>query len=207
MSKPVLSNQLARWYLQLQQFEIIYVLQKAVKEQILADFLADHPLRAEWELCDDLPDEDVMSVEKTPVEDVLQRCSTPRGRRGKCCLHHSTTGYIAILIHTKPEVLKQYGSIPSTHPRVRGEYEVRKPKKMNKQADALAGLASSITYPGKEKVFWRNAITMLVKRQSSSSCCKSTCGKAYPSGAYLMISSEGKLVGPINGRNLKRYYP
>ncbi|GAA0160175.1 hypothetical protein LIER_16788 [Lithospermum erythrorhizon] len=42
-------DRLARWYLQLQQFEIIYVPQKAVKGQVLADFSADHPFPAEWE--------------------------------------------------------------------------------------------------------------------------------------------------------------
>ncbi|GAA0162631.1 hypothetical protein LIER_18676 [Lithospermum erythrorhizon] len=66
MSKPRLLDRLARWYLQLQQFEIIYVSQKAVKRQMLADFLAYHPLPAKWELCDELPDEDVMNVEMMP---------------------------------------------------------------------------------------------------------------------------------------------
>ncbi|KAK4407746.1 Retrovirus-related Pol polyprotein from transposon.6 [Sesamum angolense] len=66
MAKPVLSDRLARWYLQLQQFEITYVPQKAVKGQVLADFLADHPMPAEWELSDDLPDEDVLIIEVTP---------------------------------------------------------------------------------------------------------------------------------------------
>ncbi|KAK4389710.1 Transposon Tf2-12 polyprotein [Sesamum angolense] len=66
MAKPVLSDRHARWYLQLQQFEIIYVPQKAVKGQVLADFLADHPMPAEWELSDDLPDEDVLVIEVTP---------------------------------------------------------------------------------------------------------------------------------------------
>ncbi|KAL0455795.1 UNVERIFIED_CONTAM: hypothetical protein Slati_0918700 [Sesamum latifolium] len=46
--------------------EITYVLQKAVKGQFLADFLADHPMPAEWELSDDLPDEDVLVIEITP---------------------------------------------------------------------------------------------------------------------------------------------
>ncbi|XP_071923149.1 uncharacterized protein [Coffea arabica] len=63
MAKPVLSDRLARWYLQFQQFEIIYVPAKAVKGQILADFLADHPMLAEWELTDELPDEEVFMVE------------------------------------------------------------------------------------------------------------------------------------------------
>ncbi|KAL0446133.1 UNVERIFIED_CONTAM: hypothetical protein Slati_1741200 [Sesamum latifolium] len=65
-SKTVLSNRLARWYLQLQQFKIVYVPQKAVKEQVLADFLVDHPITTEWELSNDLPDENVIVIEVTP---------------------------------------------------------------------------------------------------------------------------------------------
>ncbi|XP_060182048.1 uncharacterized protein LOC132611671 [Lycium barbarum] len=63
MLKPVLSDRLARWYLQFQQFEITYIPQKAVKGQALADFLADHPIPDDWELTDELPDEDAMVVE------------------------------------------------------------------------------------------------------------------------------------------------
>ncbi|KAL0402259.1 UNVERIFIED_CONTAM: Transposon Tf2-12 polyprotein [Sesamum latifolium] len=66
MMKPVLLDMLARWYLQLQQFEITYVLQKAVKRQVLADFLADHSMTVEWKLSDDLPDEDILVIEITP---------------------------------------------------------------------------------------------------------------------------------------------
>ncbi|KAL0290630.1 UNVERIFIED_CONTAM: hypothetical protein Sangu_2566600 [Sesamum angustifolium] len=66
MAKPLLSDRLARWYLQLQQFEITYVPQKSVKEQVLEDFLADHPMPTEWELSDDLPDQDVLVIEVTP---------------------------------------------------------------------------------------------------------------------------------------------
>ncbi|KAK4385668.1 hypothetical protein Sango_2690800 [Sesamum angolense] len=66
MAKPVLSDKLARWYLQLQQFEITYVSQKAIKGQVLADFLVDHPMFAEWELSDDLPDKDILVIEVTP---------------------------------------------------------------------------------------------------------------------------------------------
>lgn len=47
MLRPVLFDCLAKWYLQIQQFEIIYILQKAVKGQVLADFFADHPIPAE----------------------------------------------------------------------------------------------------------------------------------------------------------------
>ncbi|XP_057803526.1 uncharacterized protein LOC131018841 [Salvia miltiorrhiza] len=63
MSRHVLSDRLARWYLQLQQFEIVYVPQKTVKGQVLADFLADHPIPAECELSEDLPDEDALAID------------------------------------------------------------------------------------------------------------------------------------------------
>ncbi|XP_075097996.1 uncharacterized protein LOC142175310 [Nicotiana tabacum] len=66
MSKPVLSDRLARWYLQFQQFEIVYVPQKVVKGQALADFLADHRISDDWELSDELPDEDAMVIEIQP---------------------------------------------------------------------------------------------------------------------------------------------
>ncbi|KAH0652872.1 hypothetical protein KY289_030550 [Solanum tuberosum] len=45
MSKPILSDRLARWYLQFQQFEITYISQKAIKGQVLADFLANHQIQ------------------------------------------------------------------------------------------------------------------------------------------------------------------
>ena len=66
MSKPVLSDRLARWYLQFQQFEIVYIPQKSVKGQALADFFADHPIPNDWELIDEFPDEDVMLIEVQP---------------------------------------------------------------------------------------------------------------------------------------------
>ncbi|XP_019153560.1 PREDICTED: uncharacterized protein LOC109150044, partial [Ipomoea nil] len=43
-----------------------YVMAKSVKGQALADFLADHPIPAERELSDDLPDEDVLVIEVLP---------------------------------------------------------------------------------------------------------------------------------------------
>ncbi|XP_075097890.1 uncharacterized protein LOC142175209 [Nicotiana tabacum] len=66
MSKLALSDRLARWYLQFQQFEIVYVHQKAVKGQALVDFLADHPIPDDWELSDEFSDEDAMVIEIQP---------------------------------------------------------------------------------------------------------------------------------------------
>ncbi|KAM1369606.1 hypothetical protein ACFX2F_040171 [Malus domestica] len=45
---------------------IIYVPAKAVKGQALADFLADHPIPADWKISDDLPDEEVFYIDIFP---------------------------------------------------------------------------------------------------------------------------------------------
>ena len=37
--------------------------QKAIKGQVLVDFLADHPIHNNWELNDDLSGEDVFFIE------------------------------------------------------------------------------------------------------------------------------------------------
>ncbi|TYK05704.1 uncharacterized protein E5676_scaffold98G001850 [Cucumis melo var. makuwa] len=63
LSRPVISRHLAKLAIILQQYDIIYIPQKAVKGQALADFLADHPVPSNWKLCDDLPDEEVLFVE------------------------------------------------------------------------------------------------------------------------------------------------
>jgi len=46
----------------LEQYDLVYVPQKAVKGHALADFLADHPIPDEWELNDDLPGEGVFVI-------------------------------------------------------------------------------------------------------------------------------------------------
>ncbi|XP_050945477.1 uncharacterized protein LOC127150833 [Cucumis melo] len=63
LSRPVISRHLAKLAIILQQYDIIYIPQKAVKGQTLVDFLADHPVPSNWKLCDDLPDEEVLFVE------------------------------------------------------------------------------------------------------------------------------------------------
>uniref|UniRef100_A0A2N9ILM6 Uncharacterized protein n=1 Tax=Fagus sylvatica TaxID=28930 RepID=A0A2N9ILM6_FAGSY len=66
LSRPVISGRLAKWSVAFQEFEIVYVPQKAIKGQALANFLADHPIPADWELSDDFPDEDVLYTEILP---------------------------------------------------------------------------------------------------------------------------------------------
>jgi len=61
--RPVLLGKLAKWVLLLQEFEIIYVSQKAIKKQALVDFLVDHPILDEWKFSEDLPDENILFIE------------------------------------------------------------------------------------------------------------------------------------------------
>ncbi|XP_075659140.1 uncharacterized protein LOC142629025 [Castanea sativa] len=63
LARPVVSGRIARWVVLLQQYDLAYVPQKAIKGQVLADFLADHPVPSDWEFSDDFPDEDVFYIE------------------------------------------------------------------------------------------------------------------------------------------------
>jgi hypothetical protein len=60
LSRPILSGKLGKWSLSLVEFNLVYVPQKAVKGQALADFLADHP-------CTDVTDfNESLVLEVTP---------------------------------------------------------------------------------------------------------------------------------------------
>ncbi|XP_038695503.1 uncharacterized protein LOC119992783 [Tripterygium wilfordii] len=66
MSRLVLSGRLAKWALLLSEFDITFVPQKAIKGQALADFLADYPIPAEWELPEEFSDEEVFFTDVIP---------------------------------------------------------------------------------------------------------------------------------------------
>ncbi|XP_074296967.1 uncharacterized protein LOC141627634 [Silene latifolia] len=66
LSRPVLSGKLAKWALLLKQYDLVFVPQKVVKGQAIADFFADHPVPAEWEISDDLPGEEIFYVDVLP---------------------------------------------------------------------------------------------------------------------------------------------
>ena len=59
ISRPVISGRLTKWAVMLQQYDIVYIPQKVVKGQALADFLANHPISSDWKLCEDLLDVEV----------------------------------------------------------------------------------------------------------------------------------------------------
>ncbi|XP_062114336.1 uncharacterized protein LOC133825400 [Humulus lupulus] len=63
LSKPVLSGRLEKWSMILSEFEINFVPQKAIKGQALVDFLAMYPIPDNMELREDLPDEEVFTIE------------------------------------------------------------------------------------------------------------------------------------------------
>ena len=59
MSRPIIFGCLAKWAILLQQYDIDYIPQKAIKGQVLADFLEDQPIPSDWKLCEDLLDDEV----------------------------------------------------------------------------------------------------------------------------------------------------
>ncbi|XP_038904278.1 uncharacterized protein LOC120090632 [Benincasa hispida] len=63
LSRPIISGRLAKWEFMLQQYDIVYVPQRVVKGKTLVDFLADHPVPSDWELSEDLPDDEVLFIE------------------------------------------------------------------------------------------------------------------------------------------------
>ena len=58
MTKPgSLNLRLTNWAILLSQYDMLFVLQKAVKGQAPADFLAAHPISESSKLHEDIPDE------------------------------------------------------------------------------------------------------------------------------------------------------
>ena len=194
MSKPVLSGRLARWALLLQEFEITYIPQRAVKGQVLADFLADHPIPDSWEISESLPDEEALLIEVRPLwkmffDGAARHDSagagvvflTPEGDilpyaffLTQCC-SNNVAEYQALLLGLEMAVdmkvlqLEVFGDSKLVINQLLREYDVRKPelmpyfdygtrlmgwfdritlqyvpRKENRQADALANLASTL---------------------------------------------------------------
>ncbi|KAA0050334.1 uncharacterized protein E6C27_scaffold88G00600 [Cucumis melo var. makuwa] len=156
LSRPVILGRLAKWAIILQQYDIVYIPQKAVKGQALADFLADHPVPSNWKLCDDLPDEEVSFVESmepwimffdgaarrsgagvgivfiSPEKHMLPYSFT----LGELC-SNNVAKYQAFIIDLQmaSEFGIKFDSIILEHI----------PRSENKKADALANLATALT--------------------------------------------------------------
>ncbi|KAA0066175.1 uncharacterized protein E5676_scaffold790G00920 [Cucumis melo var. makuwa] len=55
LSRSIIFACLANWAVLFQQYDIVYIPQKAIKEQALVD----HPIPSDWKLCEDLLDDEV----------------------------------------------------------------------------------------------------------------------------------------------------
>eukprot|EP01018_Ginkgo_biloba_P009830 Gb_19959 [translate_table: standard] len=66
LSKSALTGQMAKWVMLLNEFDIEYVNQKAIKGQVLADHLAEAPLSENRPLSIGFPDESILSLEESP---------------------------------------------------------------------------------------------------------------------------------------------
>jgi hypothetical protein len=64
----MLTGRLAKWAIILTEFDITYMPQKAIKGQVLADFLAAHPIQDNSPLkCDFLDEETLHIEEENPI--------------------------------------------------------------------------------------------------------------------------------------------
>ena len=64
LNRPVLQGRLGKWAVMLAEHDIVYIPQRAVKGQALADFLAAHPVPDDSPLITELPDEEVLLVDE-----------------------------------------------------------------------------------------------------------------------------------------------
>ncbi|KAA0060610.1 uncharacterized protein E6C27_scaffold22G004880 [Cucumis melo var. makuwa] len=150
LSRPVISGRLAKWAIILQQYDIVYIPQKAVKGQALADFLADHTVPSNWKLCDDLPDEEVLFVESMETWIMFFDGGARRSGAGvgivfispeKHMLPYSSTlvrgkaSKLEALLSYARRLMDRFDNIILEHI----------PRSENKKADALANLATALT--------------------------------------------------------------
>ncbi|CAL9014029.1 unnamed protein product [Prunus brigantina] len=174
MSKPVLTGRLAKWALLLNQYEIIYTPAKAVKGQAVADFLADHPIPTDWEISDDLPDEQVFFADVFAAWMMFFYGSARKDGAGAGVVFVSPEKHALIMglqmaVEMKISSLEVYGDSMLVINQLLTHYEVRKddlilyhqmatqllerfdfvtlehvPRKDNQMADALANLVATL---------------------------------------------------------------
>ncbi|XP_074298577.1 uncharacterized protein LOC141629485 [Silene latifolia] len=94
LSRPILSGRLAKWAVLLKLYDLVHVPQKAIKGQSLADFLADHPVPAKWELRDDLPGEEIFYVDVLPPWQMYFDGAARRDEAGASVVFLSPEGHM-----------------------------------------------------------------------------------------------------------------
>ncbi|KAL0411032.1 UNVERIFIED_CONTAM: hypothetical protein Slati_3692900 [Sesamum latifolium] len=137
----------------------MYVPQKAVKGQVLANFLADHPIPAEWELSNDLPDENALVIEVTPYWKMYFDGASHKEGAGAGVIFITSDGevfpYSFTLTQNCSNNVVEYQAlilglemaidIKQLHLKTRDVKIEHVPRKENKQVDAVAKLASTLT--------------------------------------------------------------
>ncbi|TYK21493.1 uncharacterized protein E5676_scaffold305G00300 [Cucumis melo var. makuwa] len=128
LSRPIISGRLAKWVVLLQQYNIVYIPEKAIKGQALVDFLADHPIPLDWKLCEDLPDDEVFFTE------VME----PWTMYFDASLQYDVKNEDLKLYFAYPQqLMERFDSVMLEHV----------PRTENKRADALVNLATALTMP------------------------------------------------------------
>ncbi|XP_060182770.1 uncharacterized protein LOC132612672 [Lycium barbarum] len=159
----------------IQKMKHYFQAHKAVKGQALADFLADHPIPDDWELTDELPDEDAMVIEiQRPWKmyfDGVAHCE------GAGAEYQALILGLEMAVDMKQLQLQVFRDSELVINQLLGTYEVKKPelrpyhhyarkligwlgnvtlqhvpRKENKKADALATLASTLTLPDQAQI-------------------------------------------------------
>ncbi|KAM2671182.1 hypothetical protein EV1_007020 [Malus domestica] len=98
---------------------IIYVPAKAVKGQALADFLADHPILADWKISDNLPNDEVFYIDIFPTW-TIELCSN------NVAEYQALIIGLQMAINMEITTLEVYGDSNLIISQLLTEYEVRK---------------------------------------------------------------------------------
>ncbi|KAH0639695.1 hypothetical protein KY285_036281 [Solanum tuberosum] len=156
----------------LEQIPSMYIPQKVVKGQALADFLADHPIPDDCELTDELADEDAMLIEVQPPWKMYFDGAAHRGGAGasvvlitsqeeilpfsftlKQCCSNNVTEYQALILGLEMAVdmmqlnLQVFGDSQLVINQLLGSYEVKNPelRPYHDYAQNLIGWLGSVT--------------------------------------------------------------
>ncbi|XP_070039440.1 uncharacterized protein [Nicotiana tomentosiformis] len=135
------TGKLAKWQILLSEFDIVYITQKAMKGQALANHLAENQVDGDYEpLTTYFPDEKVLFAGEDITETYPGRfrfADTPSPRR---MVHQNVK--ILPYLHCVKELCKKFTKIEFKNvPRIQNEF-----------VDALATLSSMIQHPDKNYI-------------------------------------------------------
>ncbi|GKV35504.1 hypothetical protein SLEP1_g43762 [Rubroshorea leprosula] len=130
---PILGRPLIL-YIATQEYSLGALLAQVIKGQALADFLANHPILAEWELSKDLPDEEVFFVDVLPSWELYFDGASRRDGVGVGVEFDVRKPELVPYFQYASQFLEKFDYVSIAHV----------PRSQNKQADALANLAAII---------------------------------------------------------------